>query len=459
MPTHEPKESSERQPEATPVLIKDIKIFTERLYRGDIIPFIGSEIHLLSKPSMASPDMVALRLCEILDYENFPGTLPTICQYYQMEHDRNSLLLKTRRLIGSESDAVPENPIFHLLGEIENPLLVISSLYDNGLERVFEQKGKPFVVISHHLQPDADYGKILLKYSDKREREPPCMAEALSGFGFLEEARSIIYKICGCYSLCDEHEMDHVDPLMISEEDFFNFLTQIEKVIPACLVRRFSKRSLLFLGYNLNSWHSRLIATAILEKKRMYRERSYTICSNPSRYERAFWNYFNVEIQEIGLWDYVKAICDTRPELRTAKAMRIPEFEVFMCHNSQDKPQVKEIAAKLKEKGIRPWLDEWELRPGFPWQRVLEEQIKHIRSVAVFIGNSGVGPWQNMEQEAFIRQFVKRSCPVIPVLLPECPEAPDMPIFLEGMTYVDFRKEGDEPMKRLIWGITGEKDA
>jgi hypothetical protein len=35
---------------------------------------------------------------------------------------------------------------------------------------------------------------------------------------------------------------------------------------------------------------------------------------------------------------------------------------------------------------------------------------------------------------------------------------PQLPIFLEGMTWVDFRKEDPNPMERLIWGITGERD-
>ena len=34
---------------------------------------------------------------------------------------------------------------------------------------------------------------------------------------------------------------------------------------------------------------------------------------------------------------------------------------------------------------------------------------------------------------------------------------PELPIFLGGMTWVDFRHSQPEPLARLIWGITGEK--
>lgn len=134
------------------------------------------------------------------------------------------------------------------------------------------------------------------------------------------------------------------------------------------------------------------------------------------------------------------------------------EYDVFMCHNNNDKPEVKRIAKRLLNNGVLPWLDEWELRPGVPWQRALEKQIATIRSAAVFVGNSGLGPWQNMELEGFIRQFVQRQCPVIPVLLRSCPCQPDIPQFLAGMTWVNFKKRKPDPAQHLIWGITGARE-
>jgi len=132
------------------------------------------------------------------------------------------------------------------------------------------------------------------------------------------------------------------------------------------------------------------------------------------------------------------------------------EFDVFMCHNSADKSAVRKICEELKRRGIRPWLDEDQLRPGYPWQKSLEDQIKKIHAAVVFVGPDGIGPWQDLELAAFIRQFVNRRCPVIPCILPEvAKKAPKLPVFLEGMTWVDFRKSKENPMGRLIWGITG----
>jgi len=49
---------------------------------------------------------------------------------------------------------------------------------------------------------------------------------------------------------------------------------------------------------------------------------------------------------------------------------------VFLCHNSEEKAAVKKVGELLKVRGLLPWLDEWELQPGIPWQPELEKQLK-----------------------------------------------------------------------------------
>ena len=132
---------------------------------------------------------------------------------------------------------------------------------------------------------------------------------------------------------------------------------------------------------------------------------------------------------------------------------------MFLCHNWADKASVRRIADRLEERGILPWLDERELPPGQPWQQMLEKQIARIRSAAVFVGAAGVGPWQEQELYGFLREFVSRRSPVIPVLLADAPDKPELPIFLKAMTWVDFRLSDPDPLERLIWGITGKRAA
>ena len=136
-------------------------------------------------------------------------------------------------------------------------------------------------------------------------------------------------------------------------------------------------------------------------------------------------------------------------------------YDVFICHNSQDRQVVKAIADELKRAGYQPWFADWECRPGLRWQSTLEKYIKSINAAAVFVGKSGIGPWQEMEIRALLDLFVKRrkkKRPLIPVILPGRKHWPkDMPLFLDQLHGVDFRKEDPDPLEQLIWGITGER--
>src|SRR5205807_9980897 len=159
------------------------------------------------------------------------------------------------------------------------------------------------------------------------------------------------------------------------------------------------------------------------------------------------------------------------------------DFDVFLSYNSGDRSEVRKVYNELKYRGIASWFDDEEVPPGRPWLRLLEEQIEKIKTAAVFIGNSGIGPWHQQEMEALLREFVNRKCPVIPVFLASAPEDANFPIFLRGMTEVDFRKprliqdhntdeeqgykfeypvdvivdSNLEPIDRLVWGITGNR--
>jgi hypothetical protein len=118
---------------------------------------------------------------------------------------------------------------------------------------------------------------------------------------------------------------------------------------------------------------------------------------------------------------------------------------------------VRQVAAKLNEMGLKPWLDVDELRPGEPWQPLVEAQIITIRTAAIFIGSDGVGVWQSQEAQSFLQQYNDRGCRVIPVILPTAPEGTELSPFLRNFGWVDFRMAEPEPWGQLYWGITGKK--
>ena len=155
------------------------------------------------------------------------------------------------------------------------------------------------------------------------------------------------------------------------------------------------------------------------------------------------------------------ASADAGREIAAASAVllgkeEVAEFDVFLCHNWKDKPAVREIARKLRERGLRPWLDERQLRPGFAWQAGLEDIIEGIPAAAVIVGDQ-LGPWQEQELAAFMRQSVKRRCVVVPVLLPGA-KPRSRSVFLDGLTWVDLNVTEPDPIDQLVWGISGENE-
>ncbi len=50
-------------------------------------------------------------------------------------------------------------------------------------------------------------------------------------------------------------------------------------------------------------------------------------------------------------------------------------YDVFLSHASVDKPAVEALAQRLREEGLKPFLDKWHLVPGEPWQKALEEVL------------------------------------------------------------------------------------
>ncbi|MGK7953039.1 MAG: GUN4 domain-containing protein [Xenococcaceae cyanobacterium] len=135
---------------------------------------------------------------------------------------------------------------------------------------------------------------------------------------------------------------------------------------------------------------------------------------------------------------------------------RDPMFDVFLAHNSVDKPQVRAIAKELRKRGLKPWLDEEQIAPGDLFQEAIQRAIPQIKAAAICIGPKGLGKWQVIELQALISQFINKGSRVIPVLLPGVDKIPDNLLFLQQFNWISCESV-DEIAYNLEWGITGVK--
>ncbi len=141
-------------------------------------------------------------------------------------------------------------------------------------------------------------------------------------------------------------------------------------------------------------------------------------------------------------------------------------FDAFLSYNSQDRAAVEELERRLRREGLALYLEVRELAPGREFQPALAQALGDSKTCVMFLGPSGLGPWQAEELQVAIDKRVRdRDFHVIPVLLPgsERPRRGDVAHleFLINASWVEFLKSLDDEkeFQRLVWGITGKKGA
>ena len=262
----------------------------ERIRKGQTVLFLGSGISHLYAEDSSDENALAVHLAEEIHYQNFTGGLPSIAEYYQLqpEYGRSNLLESLYKSLQNQ----PSPNLYDSLARIPTPLVIISSAYDNLLEAAFRQANKPFVEMASIINPSEDYklGYVVLKYSDNNQVESLCPQEELSKLDLLAKY-SIIYKIRGT---CGAHHTDGntawSDSLTLSESNYFTFAENATKIIPDYLTRQFRDRGFLFIGFAPAHWEDRLLARALLAKRRNHAEPPYTIGKPNDRLQAAFWD-------------------------------------------------------------------------------------------------------------------------------------------------------------------------
>jgi hypothetical protein len=132
------------------------------------------------------------------------------------------------------------------------------------------------------------------------------------------------------------------------------------------------------------------------------------------------------------------------------------QFDVFLAHNSKDKPLVEAIAQELKRRGLNPWLDNEQIGVGSSIPKKVAEGIKQSRSVAFFIGTQGLGKFQDAwEIDALIMECAESGVLIIPVLLPGVTRLPPGLNLLGSRKYLQFTNSIKEPenLNELVQAI------
>ena len=94
-------------------------------------------------------------------------------------------------------------------------------------------------------------------------------------------------------------------------------------------------------------------------------------------------------------------------------------MSIFLSYSSKDVELVTSIAKELKGAGLSVFFDKYNLEGGCIWTKEIQKGILNSTTALIFIGESGVGHWQNKEILKILNDKEEQEgYRVIPVILP-----------------------------------------
>ena len=123
-------------------------------------------------------------------------------------------------------------------------------------------------------------------------------------------------------------------------------------------------------------------------------------------------------------------------------------IRVFLSYASEDKPAASYIAGALKQSGVSPFFDEWELAWGDSLVERVSDAVASSDYVVVLLSPASVGSnWVRREINAtFSRELKDRAVRLLPVLIADC----EIPMLLRDRVYLDLRHDREAGVQRLV---------
>ncbi|MEL7499284.1 MAG: COR domain-containing protein [Planctomycetota bacterium] len=126
---------------------------------------------------------------------------------------------------------------------------------------------------------------------------------------------------------------------------------------------------------------------------------------------------------------------------RLLDGVDVRRYDLFMCYNNEDKDAVAGLVARMKQRGIRCWIDDADLTPGREWIVEVGDAITECSAMAIVMGPNGIGKWQSQEIQVALNQKLEgKDMAIIPVLIPggSLRSLPSKIEFLRTMSIVNF---------------------
>jgi hypothetical protein len=288
--------------------------------RGSLVPVLGAGANLCGRPSDASfvagrylpsGDELAEKLALEFGYpRGDPVELVRVSQYASLVEGSGPLYATLHRIFDADYPPTPLHTLLATLpqrlrerGALEMHPLVMTTNYDDSLERAFREAGEDFDLVSYVAQGD-DRGKF--RHWPPGE-QPRLIEEPERYLDVSPERRSVILKIHG---LVDRTHERPQDSYVITEDHYIEYLswTDLATFLPVKLLEHLRYSHFLFLGYSMRDWNLRAILNRLWSERDGQTYVSWAIQVDPDRIERESWRRRDVRIFNVPLDRYVERV-------------------------------------------------------------------------------------------------------------------------------------------------------
>lgn len=152
------------------------------------------------------------------------------------------------------------------------------------------------------------------------------------------------------------------------------------------------------------------------------------------------YNYIETKVSE----RYINTIHTSSKKLKGLK--------VFLSHSSSDKGFARKLCSDLTDLGLKPWLDENDIKVGESITEKIEAALKGTRYFILVLSKKSVESiWVKREWESiFLREINQKKIILVPVLLEVC----EIPSLLTNKKYANFSIDYNKGLTELLKGLS-----
>jgi WD40 repeat protein len=129
------------------------------------------------------------------------------------------------------------------------------------------------------------------------------------------------------------------------------------------------------------------------------------------------------------------------------------DYDVFLSYSSQDKRVVHALAERLKQGGLRVWLDTWAIQPGDSISLKIQHGLEQSRTLLMCMSQAYFdSEWTTLEHHTLLfRDPTNAHRRFIPLLIEDC----TLPDIIAQFAYIDWRTRSGEAYDKLLASCRG----